>query len=34
MALTVLILLLLLGCGLWLWLPEYRLQRAIARPFP
>lgn len=34
MALTVLIALLALGTGLLFWLPKYRLQRAIARPFP
>lgn len=34
MALIVLIALLVLGTGLLFWLPKYRLQRAIARPFP
>lgn len=34
MALMVLIALLVLGAGLLFWLPKYRLQRAIARPFP
>lgn len=34
MALMVLIALLALGTGLLLWLPKYRLQRALARPFP
>ncbi|NMM37965.1 MAG: zinc-dependent peptidase [Glaciimonas sp.] len=34
MALILLMALLMLGVGLLFWLPKYRLQRAIARPFP
>jgi Mlc titration factor MtfA (ptsG expression regulator) len=34
MAFTLLMMVLILGGGLLFWLPKYRLQRAIARPFP